>query len=370
MKPAETFGMKRAVAVAAFTAAMVFAACGVPPEEELPPKSTNCLRMKLEKDGFQTAAPARVSLFFSVETCAGDPVAGLTADRFTLFEDEQPVSRFESQQRIRPRGQDMRMYSVLLLDLSGSMLRSGDYPNLRVAADAFLDRVFEKDASMHRVAIYAFDGRQALTPVTDFTNDRGALKAGLDSLEVQECSVSADCAGFADRKTCAGWRCVDDSTNLYGAVIAGVSTVDAAVQSDTSVPHRQGALVVFTDGTDQAARVSPDAVREAVSTTSSRIYSVGLGAEIDRVALEEIGKDGFFSAASAEHLSDAFAKVADRLTSIAQRYYVLEYCSPKRSGLHTLRVETSLEREDEPALRGSLENDFDATGFESGCTLD
>lgn len=349
--------------------ALVLAACGPVPESEQP-GSTQCLKVKLQENGFATASPARISLFFSVDTCAGAPVAGLTAEQFRVFEDEQPVSIFESQQRIRPRGQKMRMYTTLLIDLSGSMLRSGEYPKLRAAADTFLDRLFTHDPDVQRVALYTFDGRKEPTPVVSFTNDRTALAAGLDSLEVRECNATVDCAGYADRRTCAGWRCVDDSTNLYGAVISGLASVEKAAALETDVPNRQATMVLFTDGTDQAARVSREAAREAVSRSTAQVFTVGLGGEVDSAALQMIGRDGYFPAQDAETLSNAFSQVADRLTQLSQRFYVLEYCSPKRNGKHALRVEARMPRSAQSDLTGSLTTEFDATGFESGCSLD
>jgi VWFA-related protein len=337
-------------------------------ESEIRP--TDCLKLTLQNGGFSTAPPARVSLFFTVDTCRGDPVAGLTEDRFHLYEDGLAVSQFESQQRIQPRGERVRISSVLLLDLSGSLLRSGSFPQLREAAAAFIDQVFSHDPDAHRVALYTFDGRKDLTPLVPLTSDQAALKAGLSSLERVECSVNADCALFIDRRTCAGWRCVDDSTNLYGAVVQGLSAVQAAVASSPEIAHRQGALVVFTDGTDQAARVTQKAAVDAVAASASNVFTVGLGGEVDAAALRALGKDGFYSAGGAEELATAFGAVAERLTAMAQRYYLLEYCSPKRSGLHKLRVEATAPQVDSGGiLTGTLTAEFNATGFESGCFI-
>lgn len=358
--------MRRAL-IGVMAGALVGVGCGGR-SDDVPGQSQNCLQLTLQKDGFSTVMPALVSIFFSVDTCAGEPVADLTADRFTVLEDGKTVSSFESQQQIQPRSQKMRMYSVLLLDLSGSVLRSGDYPKLRAAADAFLDKLFETDGDLHRVAIYAFDGRKDLTPVVGFTSDRNALKAGLDSLEVTECQQTSDCASYADRRTCAGWRCVDDSTNLYGAVVSGVNVVDSALADDAEVALRQGALVVFTDGTDQAARVEETTAVNAVRGASSAVFTVGLGGEIDADVLAALGRDGFYPAANADQLSDAFSQVASRLTSLARRYYLLEYCSPKRNGKHELVIRASLPRDGAEPLTGSLTTEFDATGFESGCS--
>src|SRR5215216_2569744 len=99
-----------------FLILLLSAACGTASHETAPLRS-DCLKLTLQERGFSTTAPARLSLFFAVDTCRGEPVAGLTADRFQLSEDGAPVSQFESQQRIQPRGQRMRIFSVLLIDL-------------------------------------------------------------------------------------------------------------------------------------------------------------------------------------------------------------------------------------------------------------
>jgi hypothetical protein len=264
----------------------------------------------------------------------------------------------------------VRISSVLLLDLSGSLLRSGSFPQLREAAGAFIDQVFARDPDAQRVALYTFDGRKDLTPLVPLTGDVAALKAGLSSLDRVECSVNADCALYADRRTCAGWRCVDDSTNLYGAVVEGLGLVQSAVALNPDIPHRQGSLVVFTDGSDQAARVSQKTAVDAVAASSASVFTVGLGGEVDPAALRALGKDGFYPVGRAEDLATAFASVASRLAALAQRYYLLEYCSPKRSGLHKLRVEASAPPVDGGGiLTGSLTVEFNATGFESGCYI-
>ncbi|HZA14312.1 MAG TPA: hypothetical protein VE618_07445, partial [Myxococcaceae bacterium] len=157
---------------------------------------------------------------------------------------------------------------------------------------------------------------------------------------------------------------------LYGAVVQGLSAVQAAVAASTEVAHRQGALVLFTDGTDQAARVSQKTAVDAVSASTANVFTMGLGGEVDTAALRAIGKDGFYSVGRAEDLASAFSAVAARLTAMAQRYYLLEYCSPKRSGLHKLRVEATAPPVDGGGpLTGSLTAEFNAAGFESGCYI-
>ncbi len=346
------------------------AACGPAAVDELGSKSSRCLSLSepAGSSGLSVGLPSRVSWLFKVDTCGGEPVAGLTGAQFEIYEDGKKVSAFESQQRVAPKGERFRLYSVVLLDLSGSMLRSGDFPALQTAAARYFDTALADGGDGHRVAIMTFDGREQPQLLVPYTSSRAALQAGLDSLSVTECRVSAECAGFADRKTCAGWRCVDDSTNLNGAVVGAVSALSAEVAA-SDVAWRDSALVIFTDGTDQASRVTPGDAERAVRNTSAHVFTIGLGGEVDESALRAFGKDGYWTVEKADQLGAAFTEIAARVSGLANRFYVLEYCSPKRSGTHALEVKAVFETTRDGKLTGSLSGQFDASGFSSGCEL-
>ena len=334
-----------------------------------PTSSSHCLSLSEPggTTGLTSALPSRIGWLFKVDTCAGEPVSGLSGAQFEIFEDGKKVSAWESQQRVAPKGERFRLYSVVLLDLSGSVLRSGDFPGLQAAASRYLDEALSAGGDGHRVALMSFDGRAEPQLLVPFTSNRAALHTGLDSLSTRECTVSRECAGFSDRRTCAGWRCVDDSTNLNGAIVSTLGTLDAELAA-SDVTWRDGAVVLFTDGTDQAARVSSDAAQSAVLKSRQHVFTVGLGGEVDERALRQLGKDGYWPVAKADQLDAAFVEIAGRVAGLANRFYVLEYCSPRRSGTHTLKVVANL---DSPsgALVGSLSGQFDATGFSSGCEL-
>lgn len=348
-----------------FSLFVLLTACGVPPNEQ----AARSLELSASDAAVQTMLPARVSVSFTVDTSDGQPVAGLTNDSFEIFEDGARVSPYESQRSIQPRGQKARMYSLLLLDLSGSILRSGEFASVQEAATAYVDRVLATGAEAHRLAVYSFDGRESISKVVGFTNDAAALKNGIYNLGLRECSTNSDCAAHADRKSCAGWLCVDESTNLNGAVIAGLDTLLSEQDADTAISFKESALVVFTDGTDQAARVSAAQTKKAVLSSSAHVFTLGLGGEVDSGALSEFGKDGFEPVSDADQLHKAFDAIASRINAMANRFYVLDYCSPKRSGSHELKLVAHWTGPDGVQLDGSLTRTFDATGFGSGCEI-
>lgn len=329
----------------------------------------SCLKLTLPPDGLTAAPPAKVALSFTVDTCDGQPVSGLTAENFELLEDDAPVSSFESQRSLEAKSQKFRTYSMVLLDLSGSILRSGSFNALKDAALLYVDRVLATQGESQRIALYTFDGRAAVVPLVEFTNDATALRNGILSLSKPECETSAQCAAFPDRKTCAGWLCVDDSTNLNGALVQGLERLDRELRVDPTIQYKDGALVLFTDGRDQAGRVQTSEVSSKLSLSKSHVFTIGLGGESDEKSLKAFGKDGYQPAADAGQLSAAFDAIASKVVGLANRFYLLQYCSPKRAGSHALKLNATWMSPDKGKLTGSLSTRFDATGFGSGCAL-
>jgi hypothetical protein len=327
------------------------------------------LRVPEGAEPISVSAPARVSLFFGVDTCDGQPVSGLSSNAFEVQENGRPLSVLESQRSIRPKGQRYRMFSVLLLDISGSILRSGEYPALREAATRYVRSVLGSHDDGQRLAILTFDGRAEPDVLVGFTGDATGALAALATLDQSECTTNAQCTGFSDRKTCAGWRCVDDSTNLNGAVVSALERLEASLVMETHISWKEAALVVFTDGSDQAARVDTLQMLQRAERSPVKRFTVGLGAEIDEKSLRSLGRDGAWPVSKASGLTEAFEAVASTVTARANRFYLLEYCSPKRSGQHTVKVVARATNARNETLVGGLSHVFDATGFSSGCAL-
>ena len=76
-------------------------------------------------------------------------------------------------------------YTLLLVDMSGSVVDSGDMPALVQAAGSFGERV----GPYQKVAVYTFDGSPHLTPVVAFG---GNVRGGVNALSTDAPARSVD----------------------------------------------------------------------------------------------------------------------------------------------------------------------------------
>lgn len=281
--------------------------------------------------------PSNVAVYFTVDTSGGDPVAGLTADDFAISEDGRVVSVAESQQTIVNPELAAEHFTLLLVDMSGSVSESDQVPLIEAAAQEFTSQL----ESHQQVALYAFDGSEEIHRITAFTGSGGVASAGVGRL-----------SSFNTR---------DPSTNLHGAVIAAIGELDSAMERSRA-PLRFGTVVVFTDGTDHAARVSARDMAHALEESAYDFFAIGVGDEIDEGVLGSIGREGYVMVDDRTAIRAAFTEIGARIVGMTQRYYLLSYCSPARAGVHTVTVRAHNE-----AGSGSLTYEFDAAGFGPNC---
>jgi hypothetical protein len=285
--------------------------------------------------------PSNVVVYFKVQQTNGTPVGGLDADSFKIYEDGELVSKFESKQTILNPEVAASHYTLLLVDLSGSVVDGGAVEVLTEAVTAFTDKI-EKN---QKVAIYAFDGAADLHPIAPFS--------------------TAGAKGAA--KTLAGFKPQDPSTNLNGAIVAGLKELDKALTS-AEQPLHFGTLVVFTDGTDRAHRVPESDVTKALDDTKYDVFAIGLGAEMKESELGRIGRAGTAMAADKAAVVQAFDSIASKIDAATKSFYLLSYCSPARAGKHQVTIEAETKDEKgKPDRSGSMKSEFDATGFLPGC---
>lgn len=296
------------------------------------------LRLKLVNQS--AAKPSNVAVYFAVDTSGGEPVPGLTADKFIIYEDGQKVSEFESKQTILNPTVAAAHYTLLLVDMSGSIVESKSAPAVVDAASKFTDKV----GKYQKVAVAAFDGSPELTGIVPFTESGSAAQGGLDKLTT--------------------FKPKDPSTNLHGAVVEGLKVLRKALDAETK-PLKFGTLVIFTDGTDRANRVARDDMKKAMQDDKYKdfeIYAIGVGAEMKDSKLEEIGKSGTVLEADPNKTQAAFDKIASKIEGMTQRYYLLSYCTPSRAGEHEVEIEAKTEKGS-----GSIKYKFNADGFGPNC---
>ena len=179
--------------------------------------------------------PGRVSVFLKVTEGDGSPAADLTGADFNVYENEQLVSQTESAQRLVAQPQVFRSYLHLILGRSNSVQSAGA-AEVQEGARQFIEAVTAEPENF--VKISWFDGSPMIHEISGFdfgfSNDRELLLAAIDALD-NEPPFST-------------------STNLYGAVVDGISALDEVDVSaaNTGVENRSLTLVTFTDGTHQA----------------------------------------------------------------------------------------------------------------------
>ena len=293
-----------------------------------------CGGLKLQLVDASVRKPSNVAVYFTVDTTSGQPVANLQPTDFRIYEDGRPISALESQQTILQQEIAAVHDTLLLVDMSGSVVGSGDMPALTGAVASFADRV----GPYQKVAIYTFDGSPHINQVVGFG---GNVRAGVSALE--------------------RYKPKDPSTNLNGGIVEAVKVLSRQLDS-AAQPLRFGTLVVFTDGTDRAHRVSNDDVRKTLDTAAFDTFAIGVGAEIDGGELRAIGRSGTFASQNRADIARGFDEVAARIEAASRRFYLLSYCSPSRAGEHDVQVEAVAD-----GKSGRLSHHFDATAFGPRC---
>lgn len=300
-----------------------------------------------------TTLPGKISILFKVSDTDGNPVSGLNADQFTIYEQGRnddcfnTISTSESFARISSNSQIFATNTILVLDLSNSVL-SSSLDELKTASSSFVDNVMPVTAvESIQMAIYWFDGENELHLLNDLSSSRDELKTAING-------ITTDISN-------------DPSTDLYGAVIKSTDIASDLLKASTE-GDRIGAasIVIFTDGTDQASRFTKEAAQKKVDDADPNIafFTIGLGSEIDTQVLTDLGKTFSVFAGNKEELETTFNDISQRVSEQANSFYLFEYCSPKRDGSGENNLAIQLK---DGSRQGAVQTKFDATGFEAGC---
>ncbi|MCO4773337.1 MAG: VWA domain-containing protein [Deltaproteobacteria bacterium] len=287
-------------------------------------------------------APGLVQVLFSVQ-CAGEPVTAVEETDITLSEGGTDVSGSESEWRLDPVAAALETYTLLLMDVSDSIIEQGTLETAQEVAKGFSESLV---AQGQQVSVAIFDGDPNIRTIVDFTSNAETLADGIDSI------------GPGDQ--------LDGSTNLNGAVLAGLEVLDGKVSEDVEAELVSVAnLVVFTDGLDRAGRETHSRAKNTVEGSNHDTFVVALiDEEVEAEELEELGEDGFFRADDVDALTATFDELTSRLVAEVNKYYRLSYCSPLRNPRSNLKVKVSWEEKAD-----TLKVTYPTKDFGPGCEL-
>jgi len=165
-----------------------------------------------------TSEPSKVSILFKVSDKLGNPIAGLSANQFTIYEQGRnddcfnTISSSESLARISPNSQIFSNNTLLVLDLSNSVLESS-LSELKTASTSFVNNVMPMaESDSFKMAIYWFDGEDELHLLNPLTSSIAELTKAIDG-------ITQDISN-------------DPSTDLYGAVIKSSAIAETFIQTN------------------------------------------------------------------------------------------------------------------------------------------
>lgn len=268
--------------------------------------------------GFQVLGPTGKPL---TDLEVGDTI--LRSKQVRSPADARRVSTYESRLRLLPDPQNYSFINFLLIDFSGSVRPNA--PAIRDAAEKYVRTLAASKRGVFRFIVGAFSGADRVYLATDTVAESEADIAAI----VEAIARATDCenpSGYMESV------CVDQSTNLHGAVEQSLNHLRE------QLPERGlsgAAFVAFTDGTDRAGRATSSAgamktAIEAAKAPDVALYAVALGAEVDNSVLSDIGTDGVYRAENAAQLADRFGDVAKAVRAEAESYYSLEFCYSER----------------------------------------
>jgi Ca-activated chloride channel family protein len=219
-----------AAALAAASAAVLVAgaplAAQAPPEADPPPAR-----------GFaEQISVGWVLVPALVRDRRGDAIDDLERDDFRLTVEGEPVPI-----ATLDRGEDASISLVVLQDLSGSMGNGGKIEASRRALGTLVERARPGD----ELALASFAGGRLEVEVP-FTDDRGAVHEAM-----------------------AAWE--PYGTTMLHDAVAWIPDISADGR------HPKRAVLLLTDGVDNASAIDPDAARRVVERAHLPVYVVGLG---------------------------------------------------------------------------------------------
>ncbi|MBI4670898.1 MAG: VWA domain-containing protein [Chloroflexi bacterium] len=236
----------------------------------------------------------KIEVYVSATDAAGNPVRNLLPSAFQLQENGQAMQLTAATRA----GEQGFVNTVLVIDRSGSMRLAGKMDGAKQAATAFVELMRPGD----RTALIQFD--TAIDVLQPLTEDTAALRASIQKIVPR------------------------GNTAMY----------DALAQADTLLQPVTGrkAVILLTDGMDNASKLGRDAILKQAGASGLSIYTMGVGNKatgkggddgVDEGVLQALASasNGTYAyTPDATHLRELYQQLSARI----QNEYKLTYLSP------------------------------------------
>ncbi len=248
-----------------------------------------------------SSAFPRVTVYVSVTDAAGEP-AVIDPSQIVLTENGKPVTPDE----VLAAGDAEPLTTILVVDVSGSMLKNGKLEGAQQAALAYVAQMHPGD----QIGVLAFNTE--VDQVQPITGERAAVEQAIRDLKAE------------------------GDTAMYDAVHEAVGLLEST--------QGRKAILVLTDGMDNRSQRTPAEVLERIGPGGLSISTIGLGDAakfgtglegLDERGLEDLARQaggGYAYAGDATALKAVYEQQARALHS----EYVLTYTSaePLRDGVN------------------------------------
>lgn len=197
-----------------------------------------------------------VNVYATVRDKKGQIIRDLAKDDFALQEDTHPQTI-----RYFSRETDLPLTLGLVIDTSGSQRRV--LPDESRASYRFLKQVLREDKDM--AFVIHFDREVEL--LQDLTNSRKKLEDSLSDLHV---------GGTSQQRSGRGGGGYPPS-GQRGQRVGGTALYDAVLLSSDEIMRKQSgrkAIIILSDGVDNASKVTVSAAIESAQRTDTLAYSI------------------------------------------------------------------------------------------------
>ncbi len=227
-----------------------------------------------------------VTITVEALTPDGSPISGLDQSAFSVYENgiKQTI---DSSTVLENSPTPLNV--MLTLDTSLSMADGGKIDQAKQAAMAFVSQMRPID----RAGLIQFDSQ--LTLLSPMTSDTATLLSQINRLSAQ------------------------GNTRIYDALYLALKQAPSAEGST--------AIVLMTDGKDTESAIELQGALSLIRQTGIRVYTIGIGSDIDQQVLMQIASESggrFYSAPTPADIGNAFRLMSDQL----RNRYQITYQSP------------------------------------------